>query len=77
MGRSRWNVAKSILCCLYSVIYDLIYPLTGRPTGIPEKDICLNEARYDEEEEEEFRKLKGLHVIRRFVLLIMSDNVWS
>lgn len=33
----------------------------GRPTEIPEKDIYLNEARYDEEEGQ-FRKLKGLKV---------------
>ena len=36
--------------------------LTGRPTEIPEKDIYLNEARYDEEEGQ-FRKLKGLKVL--------------
>ena len=33
----------------------------GRPTEIPEKDMYLNEARYDDEEGQ-FRKLKGLKV---------------
>lgn len=41
----NWNVAKGILCCFDSVTYDLICPLTGRPTEIPEKDVYLNEAR--------------------------------
>lgn len=54
-------------------MYDLICPLKGRPTEIPEKDIYLNEARYDEEEGQ-FRKLKGLKVICRFVLLV-TDSV--
>ena len=67
---------QSALCCLYSFTYDLICPLTGRPTEIPEKDIYLNEARYDEEEGQ-FRKLKGLKVICPFVLLIMDVNGWS
>jgi len=35
----------------------------GRPTEILEKDIYLNEARYDEEEGQ-FRKLKGLKVYK-------------
>ncbi|XP_058969432.2 protein polybromo-1 isoform X2 [Pocillopora verrucosa] len=37
-----------------------------RPTEIPEKDIYLNEARYDEEEGQ-FRKLKGL---KRYTLTV-------
>ena len=57
-------------------IYILICLLTGRPTEIPEKDIYLNEARYDEEEGQ-FRKLKGLKVICPFVLRIMGVNSWS
>ena len=49
-------------CCEHFVVLIFFCLLTGRPTEIPEKDIYLNEARYDEEEGQ-FRKLKGLKVI--------------
>jgi len=47
-----------------------IVMLSGRPTEIAEKDIYLNEARYDEEEGQ-FRKLKGLKVSLRTVSLLL------
>ena len=49
-------------CCEHFVVLIFFCLLTGRPTEIPEKDIYLNEARYDEEEGQ-FRKLKGLKVL--------------
>ena len=52
-----FNVGKKVTS-LYALSDFLA---AGRPTEIPEKDIYLNEARYDEEEGQ-FRKLKGLKV---------------
>ena len=55
-GRTDWLNDPS------NEINVVVLLLTGRPTEIPEKDIYLNEARYDEEEGQ-FRKLKGLKVL--------------
>lgn len=49
-------------CCEHFIGLFFFCLLTGRPTEISEKDIYLNEARYDEEEGQ-FRKLKGLKVL--------------
>ena len=55
-GRTDWLTDPN------NEINVVVLLLTGRPTEIPEKDIYLNEARYDEEEGQ-FRKLKGLKVL--------------
>ena len=54
---------RFIICVVMTECFSvyLACSATGRPTEIPEKDIYLNEARYDEEEGQ-FRKLKGLKV---------------
>lgn len=60
---------RFIICLVMTECFSvyLAFSASGRPTEIPEKDIYLNEARYDEEEGQ-FRKLKGLkvHLYRSF-----------